>query len=212
VILLNKADLLSAEALADRRPEREAVAPGVDIVVMSAVAGQGMDELERWLRPRATAALLGSSGVGKSTLVNRLLGHERQKTAQVRAHDQRGRHTTTHRELLRLPNRALLVDTPGLRELQLSAGAEALEDTFADLESLATGCRYGNCGHAGEPGCAVRAAIEKGELAPDRLDSYHKLQRELEHLALKQDVSAQREQKLRWRAIHKAARKHRPRE
>jgi ribosome biogenesis GTPase len=130
----------------------------------------------------------------------------------VRGHDQRGRHTTTHRELLRLPTGALLVDTPGLRELQLWASAEALEDTFADLEAIAASCRYGNCRHEAEPGCAVRAAVASGALAPDRLESYHKLQRELRHLALKQDVSAEREQKLRWRAIHKAARKHRPRD
>jgi ribosome biogenesis GTPase len=184
----------------------------VAVVAVSAATGEGLDGLERVLAPGRTAALIGSSGVGKSTLVNRLLGAERQRTNAVRTHDSRGRHTTTHRELLRLPSGALLIDTPGLRELQLWAAPDALEGTFADVDALAAACRFADCAHAGEPGCAVMAAAADGTLGPARLESYRKLQRELRHLALRQDERGQREQKQRWKAIHKAARNHRPRE
>jgi ribosome biogenesis GTPase len=182
------------------------------VIAVSAATGAGMEALGRWLAPGRTAALIGSSGAGKSTLVNRLLGADRQRTSAVRAADSRGRHTTTHRELLRLPGGALLVDTPGLRELQLWAVPDALGGTFAEVESLAASCRFADCRHAGEPGCAVLAAIRSGALADERLASYRKLQRELQHLALRQDDLGRRELKQRWRAIHKAARKHRPRE
>ena len=212
VIVLNKSDLLGPDELAATVRATEDVAPGVSVLAVSAATGEGLDGLERSLAPGRTAALIGSSGVGKSTLVNRLLGTERQRTNAVRTHDSRGRHTTTHRELLRLPSGALLVDTPGLRELQLWAAPDALEGTFADVDALAASCRFVDCAHAGEPGCAVTAAAADGTLGPARLESYRKLQRELRHLALRQDERGQREQKQRWRAIHKAARKHRPRE
>jgi ribosome biogenesis GTPase len=212
VIVLNKADLLSAEELAVRVRATEDVAPGVPVVPLSAETGAGLEGLSIWLRPGHTAALLGSSGVGKSTLVNRLLGYERQRTFAVRSHDSRGRHITTHRELLRLPGGGLLVDTPGLRELQLWGGSDALEGTFADVDALAAGCRYADCRHAAEPGCAVTAAAGSGALEAGRLESYRKLQRELRHLALRQDERGQREEKQKWRVIHKASRKHRPRE
>jgi ribosome biogenesis GTPase len=211
-IVLNKADLLPPDVLATRLRATEDVAPGVPVLAVSAVTGEGLDRLQESLAPGQTAALIGSSGVGKSTLVNRLLGAERQRTAEVRAHDSRGRHTTTHRELLRLPGGALLVDTPGLRELQLWAAPDALEGTFADVDALAAACRFADCAHGEEPGCAVMAAAADGTLGPARLESYRKLQRELRHLALRQDERGQREQKQRWRVIHKAARKHRPRE
>ena len=211
-IVLNKADLLAPDLLAARVRATEDVAPGVPVLAMSAATGEGLDGLEAIVAPGQTAALIGSSGVGKSTLVNRLLGADRQRTAEVRAHDSRGRHTTTHRELLRLPGGALLVDTPGLRELQLWAAPDALEGAFADVDALAASCRFADCAHGEEPGCAVLAAAADGTLGPARLESYRKLQRELRYLALRQDERGQREQKERWRAIHKAARKHRPRE
>jgi ribosome biogenesis GTPase len=212
VIVLNKSDLLGPEELAATVRATEDVAPAVLVVALSAATGEGLDGLEHSLASGRTAALIGSSGVGKSTLVNRLLGADRQRTAAVRTHDSRGRHTTTHRELLRLPSGALLVDTPGLRELQLWAAPDALEGTFADVDALAASCRFVDCAHAGEPGCAVLAAAADGTLGSARLESYGKLQRELRHLALRQDERGQREQKQRWRTTHKAARKHRPRE
>jgi ribosome biogenesis GTPase len=211
-IVLNKADLLAPEELAAKVRAIEDVAPGVRVLPASAATGEGLDRLVESLVPGRTAALIGSSGVGKSTLVNRLLGAERQPTAAVRSHDSRGRHTTTHRELLRLPGGALLIDTPGLRELQLWAGPDALEGTFAEVDLLAAGCRFADCAHDGEPGCAVIRAAAEGMLSPARLESYRKLQRELRYLALRQDERGRAELNQRWRAIHKAARKHRPRE
>jgi ribosome biogenesis GTPase len=211
-IVLNKADLLSPAEIEERVRATEDVAPGVPVITVSAATGEGLAALEPRLRPGRTAALIGSSGVGKSTLVNRLLGQERQRTAEVRTHDSRGRHTTTHRELLRLPGGGLLIDTPGLRELQLWAAPDALDGAFADVDALAGSCRFADCRHAGEPGCAVTGAADAGTLSPARLESYRKLQRELRHLALRQDDRGRREEKEKWRAIHKAARKHRPRE
>jgi len=211
-IVLNKADLLAPSEVAARIRATEEVAPGVPVRAVSAATGEGLDGFTRSLAPGRTAALIGSSGVGKSTLVNRLLGADRQRTAAVRASDARGRHTTTHRELLRLPGGALLIDTPGLRELQLWAGPDALEGTFAEVERLAASCRFADCAHDGEPGCAVIGAVAEGTLSSARLESYRKLQRELRYLALRQDERGRAELERRWRAIHKAARKHRPRE
>lgn len=212
VIVLNKADVLPADVLAERVRTTKDVAPGVRVLPVSAATGVGLDELAACLHPGRTAALIGSSGVGKSTLVNRLLGEERQRTSAVRASDARGRHTTTHRELLLLPGGALLIDTPGVRELQLWAAPEAVETTFVDVDALAVQCRFANCAHGDEPGCAVVSAVAGGILAADRLESFRKLQRELRHLALRQDDLGRREEKQRWRSIHKMARKHRPRE
>jgi len=210
VVLLNKADLGGdLEAL---RLEMEAAAPGVPVHVVSGRRGDGMDALEPYLAPGRTVALLGSSGVGKSTLVNRLLGEDRQPTAEVRPHDQRGRHTTTYGELIVLPEGAVLVDTPGLREIQLWATEEGLAGAFEDVARVARGCRFRDCRHRGEPGCAVQEAVAAGELAPERLESHRKLEAELRHLEVKADLGLQRAQKARWKAIHKAARHHRPRE
>jgi ribosome biogenesis GTPase len=210
VILLNKADLCAD--VDARRGEMEAVAPGVPVLVVSGRDGLGMDALAPYLAPGRTVALLGSSGVGKSTIVNRLLGEERQRTSEVREHDQRGRHTTTYRELIVLPGGAVLVDTPGLREIQLWATEEGLATAFDDVARLATACRFRDCRHRGEPGCAVLAAVASGELEEERLASHRKLEAELRHLAVKADLGLQSAQKAKWRSIHKAARKNRPRE
>ena len=210
VVLLNKADL--GGDLEARRREIEAAAPGVPVHAVSALLGDGLDALASYLAPGRTVALLGSSGVGKSTLVNRLLGRERQPTAPVRAHDQTGRHTTTHRELIVLPGGAVLLDTPGLREIQLWATEDGLLAAFDDVARLAAGCRFRDCRHRDEPGCAVRAAVAAGDLSAERLESHRKLEAELRHLEVRADVGLQREQKAKWRAIHKAARRHRPRE
>jgi ribosome biogenesis GTPase len=176
VVVLNKADLAADPA--EPAAAAAAAAPGVPVVAVSALTTAGLDGLAPWLQPARTVALLGSSGVGKSTLLNTLLGSERQRTAPVRPDDSRGRHATTRRELVALPGGALLLDTPGLRELGLWITGEGLDGAFPDVATLAAGCRFRDCGHADEPGCAVRAAAEAGRLDPQRLESWRRLQRE----------------------------------
>jgi ribosome biogenesis GTPase / thiamine phosphate phosphatase len=183
-LILTKADLC-ADPLA-LLLEAEQVALGVPAHVVSNVTGEGLDELTRYLAPAQTIALLGSSGVGKSSLANRLLGAELQATKEL-AEDGTGRHTTTARQLLRLPGGAMLVDTPGLREVQLWDADEGIHEAFSDVDELATDCRFNDCAHMREPGCAVQAAIDEGRLPRERLQSYRALQRELKRLAAKQD-------------------------
>ncbi len=208
-IVLTKADLADDVARSVHAAAR--VAPGVPVHVVSAPRDEGFDALAAYLQPGKTVALLGSSGVGKSTIVNRLLGEERQKTREVRERDRKGRHTTTHRELILLENGGLLMDTPGMRELQLWDVDEGVEETFADIEELALGCRFPNCGHTQEPGCAVKAAIERGELAPERLASYLKLQDELKRLSAQQDRLNKLAEKRRAKVATKAFNRHVPR-
>jgi ribosome biogenesis GTPase len=202
VIVLNKTDL--SDEVEARRAEVEAAAPGVPVVALSAKRSEGLADLGPWLRRGRTVALLGSSGVGKSTIVNRLLGEERQRTREVRESDQRGRHTTTHRELLALPGGGLLIDTPGLREIQLWATEGGLAAAFGDVETLAAGCRFRDCAHEAEPGCAVRAAVEEGTLPPERLASFHKLRAELRSLEIREDPERLRAERARWRSMHKS--------
>lgn len=209
VVLLNKADAC-AEA-PRRRAEMQRAAPHVPVLVISALRGEGMDAVRAHLSAGVTGVLLGSSGAGKSTLVNRLLDAPRQATAAVREDDARGRHTTTRRELIVLPAGGVLVDTPGLRELQLWADGEAADAAFVDIAALAEACRFADCRHQREPGCAVAQAVADGVLEPARLGSYHKLQAELRHVQRQHDAEARRQEERRWRTIHKAARRHRPR-
>jgi ribosome biogenesis GTPase len=192
VVVLTKADLCDdpyALLL-----EAEQVALGVPVHLVSNLTGEGHDELAPHLGPAKTVALLGSSGVGKSSLANRLLGQEAQATKEL-AEDGTGRHTTTARELFRLPGGALLVDTPGLREVQLWSADDGIEQAFADVDELAVGCRFNDCAHRREPGCAVQAAIDEGRLPRERLQSYRALQRELERLAAKQDARLRSERR-----------------
>ena len=180
--------------------EVEAVALGVPVHVVSAVTGQGCEALRARIGAGATSVLLGSSGVGKSTLVNRWLGDDVMATKETRADDDEGRHTTTHRQLLVLPNGGLVIDTPGLRELQLwDAGAAALDATFADVEELAAECRFGDCTHSHEPECAVLAAAETGELPWARLHSWRKLQRELRAIEVRQNALLRKEETRKWK-------------
>jgi ribosome biogenesis GTPase / thiamine phosphate phosphatase len=200
VIVLNKADVTSD--LLGQRIAAASVAPGVEVHAVSALTGDGLDVLaaEHLLRGR-TAVVLGSSGVGKSTLVNALLGTQRQRTGAVREDDSRGRHTTTHRELVRIPGGALLIDTPGIRSLGVAGAADGLDATFSDLAEIATGCRFRDCRHDGEPGCAVAAALADGTLDPRRLESHRKLEREAAHVARATDPLARAAERRKWKAI-----------
>jgi ribosome biogenesis GTPase / thiamine phosphate phosphatase len=203
VCVLTKADLS-----ADAETAAALVAGvtfGVPVHVVSALTGAGLDGLTALLTEGRTAALVGSSGVGKSTLVNRLLGHERQATGEVRE-DGRGRHTTTRRELVRMPSGGLLIDTPGMRELTLWDAQEGLGQAFDDVEELAGECRFSDCAHRTEPGCAVQAAIDRGSLSAGRLESFRHLERELRYLETRHDARARAEQGKRWRALSKEQR------
>jgi ribosome biogenesis GTPase len=203
-VVLTKTDL--ADDVGACIAAAQAVAPGVDVMALSSLTGDGVDALERMLRPGRTAVLLGPSGAGKSTLVNRLLGAEQLRTGEVRD-DGKGRHTTTHRELVRLGGGALLVDTPGMRELQLWDADAGLGAAFSDIYALAAECRFKDCRHETEPGCAVLAAVDAGRLPPDRLEHWRQLQRELAYLARRQDKVAAAEERARTKAIHRSARK-----
>lgn len=183
VVLLTKADLHpDPDSL---RSQVELAAPGVAVHVVSALHGQGMDQIAPYLRPGATIAVSGSSGVGKSTLLNGLAGQTLMATSGIRESDSRGRHTTTHRELFPLPGGALVMDTPGMRELQLWDAHEGWQHAFSDIEALAQGCRYRDCRHEHDAGCAVLGAITSGELEAGRLVNYKKTERELARLARK---------------------------
>jgi ribosome biogenesis GTPase len=177
-------------------------------VPMSARTGTGIEALSAWVQPGRTVALLGSSGVGKSTLVNALAGDERQRTGEVRAEDSRGRHTTTWRELVCTPSGAVLIDTPGMRQFQLWGDGADVSSAFADVESLATECKFRDCSHEREPGCAVLAAVDSGGLERERYEAWRKLQRELRWLATRQDKRLAAAQQSKWKAISKSARSH----
>jgi len=185
--------------------EVESVAIGVPVHVVSAITGAGCDALRVRVQPGTTAVLLGSSGVGKSTLVNRFAGRELMAVKETRADDDEGRHTTSHRELIELPGGGVVIDTPGLRELQLWDGG-GLDETFSDVEELAGGCRFNDCTHSREPACAVLAAVDAGTLASERLQSWRKLQRELRAIAIRQDHLLRKQESRRWRTIAKEGR------
>lgn len=199
VVLLNKSDL--CEDIDAVRTELKEVAMGVDVLAISASEGTGMAQLDQFLEGNQTVVLLGSSGVGKTTIINRLLGGGSLKTGPVRESDSRGRHTTTWREMVLLPSGGVLIDTPGMRELQTWLNEEGLKHTFEDIETLAVDCRFRDCRHRGEPGCAVEAAVESGELDPERLLSYHKLSKELQRLEERRSARAAHIEKLRGKQL-----------
>jgi ribosome biogenesis GTPase len=198
-IVLNKADACAESR--ELAAEIAGIARGTPIFLVSAKTGEGLDALEASFKKGQTIVLLGSSGVGKSTLVNRLLQEERQTTHAVRESDSRGRHTTTSRELFVLPGGAMIIDTPGFRELQLWNAAEGLTQTFADVDELAAQCRFADCQHQQEPGCAVQAALASGILESERLESWRKLEREQEFQLRKMDPEVGRAEKKRVKVI-----------
>jgi ribosome biogenesis GTPase / thiamine phosphate phosphatase len=198
VILLTKSDL--ADDADERRLEVESIAFGVPVHVVSAVTRDGLAELPPYLAGHRTAVFLGSSGVGKSTLINALAGEEIQAIGEIRESDDRGRHTTTRRELLVLPDGGIVIDTPGMRELQLWDADEGMDTAFADIAALITECRFADCAHKTEPDCAVRRALADGSLPRDRWESYQKLQRELFALEVKLDKRLRSDQRKQWRA------------
>ncbi|WP_232699541.1 ribosome small subunit-dependent GTPase A [Brevibacillus daliensis] len=204
VIVLSKADL--CEDIEAKIAEVESIAIGVPIYAISSVHNQGIEQLLPYVDPGQTVALLGSSGVGKSSLVNSLSNQHLQEVQEVRTGDDRGKHTTTHREMFLLPSGGLMIDTPGMRELQLWDADEGLSDTFTDIEELARNCRFFDCKHDTEPGCAIRSAIEEGSLPEERYKSYQKLQREMAFLARKESKQEQAAQKDRWKQITKSVR------
>jgi ribosome biogenesis GTPase len=206
VTLLTKPDL--SDDVPARLAEVIALTRDTPVHVLSPKFNEGIEQVAHYLTPGRTGALLGSSGVGKTTIINRLVGDEARKTRDVRGSDSKGRHTTTNRELVVLPNGGLLIDTPGMREIQLWDVGTAVSETFDDVEQIARGCHFTNCRHRDEPRCAVKAAVEQGQLAADRLDSYVKLQEELVFLTRQQDERALIEHKRRSKVLTKAANQH----
>ena len=201
VIVLNKADLCpdTSEKLA----EIETVAVSVPCHCVSAVTGNGIDALLQYATPGKTVALLGSSGVGKSSIINCLIGEERLETKEIRESDGRGRHTTTARQMILLPSGGIVIDTPGMREIQLWGDETSLDLSFEDIQSVAQHCRFADCSHATEPGCAIKAALENGTISAERWESYLKLQRELRHLERKQNIRVRLDDKALWKQRHK---------
>jgi ribosome biogenesis GTPase len=204
VVVLTKADLCDDVEAAVT--EVETIAIGVPVHAVSNVTGEGVEELRPYFTGNRTVAALGSSGVGKSTLINRLSGREVAAVGEVRQ-DGRGRHTTTRRELLAVPGGGFFLDTPGMRELQLSEASAGVEETFDDVTELAARCRFSDCAHEAEPGCAVQEALADGGLDPRRLESYRKLQRELAMLERKRDARAKSEERKKWRRFARSQRK-----
>ena len=204
VVVVNKSDTANDPAF--ELLEVEPVTMGVPVHAVSAASGEGLDELDAYLQHGRTVVLLGSSGVGKSTLVNRFAGREVLATSHT-SDGGRGRHTTSHRELVPLPSGAVLLDTPGMRELQLWADEEVLDTTFSEISALAAECKFSDCAHATEPGCAIRAALNDGRLSRERWTSYCKLQRELRALAIRKDARLRSEARKEWAKFSKSRRK-----
>jgi ribosome biogenesis GTPase / thiamine phosphate phosphatase len=205
VIVLNKADLCPDTAPFVREVERAAY--GIPIHIVSAVTGAGMDALLQYLKKGSTVALLGSSGVGKSAIINTLLGEERLATGEVRQSDREGKHTTTRRELILVPEGGAVIDTPGMREIHIWGDEEGLDSAFQDISDLAKSCRFSDCRHNSEPGCAVQEALASGALEAKHFKNYLQLQRELRHLEARQEGKAALEEKTRWKQISRSIKK-----
>jgi ribosome biogenesis GTPase len=198
IVLLTKADV--ADSPKDLQTKLESVSMGTPVLVTSSVTGEGMDEITRRLQPALTSVLLGPSGSGKSTLINRIVGTDLMRTRLIHRSGE-GRHMTSHRQLVQLPGGGMIIDTPGLREAQLWEGEDGLGNLFEDIEELALRCRFTDCAHRTEPGCAIKIALGDGSLDAARLESYRKLQRELRAIAAKSDARIRAEERRKWKQI-----------
>jgi ribosome biogenesis GTPase len=201
VLVLNKSDL--CDDTAQYKLEAEAVSAGTSIYITSAVTGDGLEELYKYLLPGKTIAFTGFSGVGKSALINSLCGIELMKTGELREHDHKGRHTTTRKELIKLDNGAIMIDSPGIKELQLWGDEESLSFSFEDITTIAVDCRFKDCSHGGEPGCAVQNALASGELEHRRFENYLDMKKELKYLESKKDIRSILEEKAKWKKFSK---------
>ena len=203
IIILSKSDL--CDGVTGPIDEMQSVARGVPIHAISVVTGNGLQDIAQYFKRGQTVAFLGSSGVGKSTLINHLTGFDRLKVQTVRESDDRGKHTTTHRELVLLPSGGLVLDTPGMRELQLWEGDDSLQLVFDDIEALAARCFFSDCQHQDEPQCAVREALAAGEIDAGRYESYEKLQKELNYVARRKDKLSEIAEKKKWKKLSRLA-------
>ena len=201
VIIMTKLDLCDNYSL--QKAEIEKIAPSVPIIAVSSISGEGLEELWSYIEPYKTVVFLGSSGIGKSTLVNALCGEEIMKVNTIREDDSKGRHTTTHRQLIKLKNNAMIIDTPGMRELGMWDATQGLEIAFDEIGELSKQCRFRDCMHEKEPGCAVRNALESGELPKERWDNYTKLKKEARFAESKENIGIRLKEKAKWKSMSK---------
>jgi ribosome biogenesis GTPase / thiamine phosphate phosphatase len=201
VIVLNKSDL--AEDLDYALQQIAQIAGNAPVIAVSATTGENIERLRAYTSAEQTVALLGSSGVGKSSLINAIIGEEKQAVSQISESNAKGRHTTTHRELIELPSGGLIIDTPGMRELQVVSSEESLAESFGDIDGLAKECHFSDCSHATEPGCAIQVALAGGALDQLRWRSFQKLQREIRRVEIRNDVHAMLAEKAKWKKIHR---------
>jgi ribosome biogenesis GTPase len=204
VVVLNKSDLVSDMDEKENKV-REVVGKNVDVHTISALTQDGVNKIRQYLKTGVTISLLGSSGVGKSTLINALIGESKQKIAEVRKKDGKGRHITKSRELFLIPGGGVMIDNPGIRELQLWGDPQGLQNIFQDIEGLSSGCKYKDCAHLNEPNCAVIAAIKSGELSQKRYDNFQKMRKELVHLSKRAEMSAEAVERAKWKAVKKGS-------